>query len=194
MTSNRDKRDPTGPESSYADLWSRPGYLVRRLHQIHAGLFSDELAPSDITPVQFGLLTVLRDGQAMDQITLATEVGIDRTSGADVIRRLERRGLVERIQNPADRRAKIVRITAAGSRLVAELQPAMERAQARLLGPLSEGRRREFIALMQELIRANNAASRAPLRADRLRGADTDPPDTDDRSPSDTRPASVETD
>jgi hypothetical protein len=38
------------PGRPYADLWSRPGYLVRRMHQIHVGLFWEECHRYDITP------------------------------------------------------------------------------------------------------------------------------------------------
>jgi hypothetical protein len=40
-------------------LWSRPGYLIRRLHQIHCALFLEECRESGLTPVQYGLLTAL---------------------------------------------------------------------------------------------------------------------------------------
>ena len=40
-------------------LWRRPGYLIRRLHQIHYALFFEECAAFGITPVQYGLLTLL---------------------------------------------------------------------------------------------------------------------------------------
>ena len=43
--------DPARP---YADLWDRPGYIVRRLHQVHMGLFAEECAetgrPGAIAP------------------------------------------------------------------------------------------------------------------------------------------------
>lgn len=150
------------PGRPYADLWARPGFLVRRMHQIHIGLFTEESADFDITPVQFALLTVLYSGTALDQITLSNSVGVDRTSGADVIRRLYRRGLVERVPSSQDRRAKLVHITDEGKRLVRRMQPNMERAQERLVSPLTQGERAMFIELMEKVIRANNDASRAP--------------------------------
>ena len=152
----------------FTELFSRPGFLVRRLHQIHVGIFMEECAAHDITPLQYGLLTVLRDGVAFDQITLATEVGVDRTTGSDVMRRLERRGLLERIPSPADRRAKQVRITGAGKQLEQDMKSTMAIAQARFVAPLEPEERTLFVTLMQKMIRANNDASRAPLRAARL--------------------------
>lgn len=150
------------PGRPYADLWSRPGFLVRRMHQIHIGLFAEECRNYDITPIQFALLTVLYSGNALDQVTLSNSVGIDRTSGADVIRRLSRRGLVERVPSKQDRRAKLVHITDEGKALVRKMQPHMERAQERFIGPLTPTEQAKFIELIEKVIRANNDASRAP--------------------------------
>src|SRR3954470_6388344 len=83
-------------------LWARPGYLLRRLHQIHYALFFEECAGYDITPVQYGLLTTLSLNPNLDQNSLARELGIDRTNVADVLNRLARRGLVERRRSPND--------------------------------------------------------------------------------------------
>jgi DNA-binding MarR family transcriptional regulator len=149
----------------YTSLWARPGYLVRRLHQIHLGLFAEECVGFDITPIQFGLLTVLNQGETLDQVTLSTQVGIDRTSGADVIKRLERRGLVKRFASQRDRRAMLVEITSSGRSLVIEMQPKMQAAQDRLLAPLSDADKQQFILLTQQVIQANNSASRAPIGA-----------------------------
>ena len=154
------------PGRAYADLWGRPGFLVRRMHQIHVGLFAEECKNFDITPIQFAILTVLYGGRALDQITLSTAVGIDRTSGADVIKRLVRRGLVERIPSTEDRRAKLVHITGDGQTLVRRMQPRMERAQERLISPLSPAERAMFNELIGKIIQANNDASRAPIAID----------------------------
>ena len=105
-------------------------------------------------------------GRALDQITLSTAVGIDRTSGADVIKRLVRRGLVERIPSTEDRRAKLVHITGDGQALVRRMQPRMERAQERLISPLSPAERAMFNELIGKIIQANNDASRAPIAID----------------------------
>jgi DNA-binding MarR family transcriptional regulator len=150
----------------YADLWARPGYLARRMHQIHVGLFVEECRDFDITPIQFAILTVLYGGRALDQITLSTAVGIDRTSGADIIKRLYRRGLVERVASTEDRRARLVHITGEGQALVRRMQPHMERAQERLISPLSPAEHAMFNELMGKIIQANNDASRAPIAID----------------------------
>jgi hypothetical protein len=74
--SNEKLRPGKKPGKPYADLWSRPGFLVRQMHQIHLGLFLNECRDYEITPVQFAVLTVLYSGEAVDQITLSNSVGI----------------------------------------------------------------------------------------------------------------------
>lgn len=147
----------------YKDIWTRPGYLIRRLHQVHIGLFVEECADKDLTPIQFGILSVLYNGEEMDQLTLSNSVGIDRTSGADVIKRLERRDLLHRRTSEFDRRAKIITITRQGKKFVDEFRPSMARAQERLVAPLNEKEREQFILLVGKMLQANDAASRAPL-------------------------------
>ena len=147
----------------YKDLWRRPGYLIRRLHQIHVGLFAEACGPENVTAVQFAILSVLQKNDCLDQLSLSKAVGIDRTSGADVIKRLMRNGLVTREISQSDGRAKVVRITQAGHLLVDEIQPAMESAQDKLMDPLTAHEQVIFMSLLSRLIEANNESSRAPM-------------------------------
>lgn len=145
-------------------LWRRPGYLVRRLNQIHYALFQEECAGFDITPVQYGLLTTLSLNPDADQITLAVEVGIDRTNVADVLSRLARRGLVSRKRGTRDQRTMVARLTPAGLKLTKEMHAAMSRAQERFLSPLDEKERLGLVETLMRLVDANNHHGRAELR------------------------------
>ncbi|MBM3485200.1 MAG: winged helix-turn-helix transcriptional regulator [Alphaproteobacteria bacterium] len=145
------------------ELDERPGYLVRRLHQIHVALFLEECG-TDVTPVQYGVLTVLYRHPGMDQASIGAEVGIDRTNAADVLARLEARGLVRRAVGATDRRVKHAFLTPKGIALTLAMEPAMQRAQDRLLAPLPPETRAVFLAHLDRLVTANNAFSRAPAR------------------------------
>jgi DNA-binding MarR family transcriptional regulator len=162
LTREPDGESPFG-QRKYDDLWGRPGYLIRRLHQIHIGLFADSCQDFDLTAVQYAILSVLYSGQEFDQLSLSKAVGIDRTSGADVIKRLVRRKLATREPSVEDRRARVVRITDAGREFVRRVRPKMEEAQDRLVSPLSEREHDQFMRLLRKLIEANNDASRAPM-------------------------------
>jgi len=164
--SEQDAKASGVPDGPYADMWARPGFLIRRLHQIHVGLFMEECVKFDMTPIQFGFLTVLNEEDALDQITLSAAVGIDRTSGADVIKRLQRRGLLTRVPSNVDRRAKLVQITTEGRDVVKHMYPCMVRSQERFIEPLTKAEHQQLDALLSKLIYANDSASRAPIRKD----------------------------
>lgn len=145
-------------------LFSRPGFLIRRLHQVHVGLFAEETAQFDVTAVQYSLLTALAEHGEMDQNTLALEIGLERTSVAEVLPRLEARGLLSRRQSILDGRVKLVKLTRLGSGAVKRMDGAVQRAHDRTLEVLPEGERALFMLQLIRLVEANNDRSMAPLK------------------------------
>jgi DNA-binding MarR family transcriptional regulator len=153
-TSRKPETAGNGKRAPHTPLWSRPGYLIRRLHQSHTALFAEECKAYGITPVQYGVLTALFHRPGIDQATLGAEVGIDRTNAADVVERLAERGLVRRAKSAADRRMMLAWLTADGSGLTREMHGAMQRAQERLLEVLTPAERKGFLALLGKLVDA----------------------------------------
>lgn len=154
-------------QREHTSLWSRPGFLVRRLHQIHGALFMEELAEDQVTPVQYGLLSILVDIPGLDQFSIAEELGIDRANVAEVLKRLEARKLVLRVVDPHNKRRKICLATREGAEFVAKHYPRMQAAQERLIAPLSSAERAAFLELLHKLVDANNSFGRAVLRPSR---------------------------
>lgn len=154
-------------EPGLADL---PGHLLRRCHQISVALFLEECGGFDVTPLQYAVLKTLAEGGAQDQVTIGGRAALDRTSVAVILQKLEARQLVRRVQSVKDKRAKIVSITERGKRLLADIAGAVSRAQTRTVAPLDVGEAAEFLRLMRKLADANNAHSRAPMRAAKASG------------------------
>lgn len=154
----------TIPGGSLTSLWERPGYLIRRLHQIHVAIFLEECAEYGITPVQYAVMTALLNHPGADQVTIARDAAIDRTSVADVLTRLAQRGLVRREPGTQDRRMRIAVLTEEGERITRQMEHASLGAQARLMAPLSAEKRDRLMELMTELVETNNEFSRAPAR------------------------------
>ncbi len=146
-------------------LWSRPGFLVRRLNQIHYAIFYEESKGENVTPVQYGILSVLIANPWMDQTAVGYEMGLDRTTVADVIRRLEEKGWVKRRVNALDRRSRQACVTDEGLRTMEQLREPMVRSQRRLLRPLSASDQQLFMELLETLVVANNQYGRAALKS-----------------------------
>jgi DNA-binding MarR family transcriptional regulator len=145
-----------GPAPGRLPLWSRVGYLVRRLHQIHNAIFVEECRQFGITPVQYGLLTALHYYPGSDQVNLGREVGIDRTNVADVLERLSDRGLVRRERSQRDRRSMIAFLTPAGEGVHEQARVCMLKAQERLLAPLAPPFHPAFLAVLIQLVEGNS--------------------------------------
>lgn len=144
------------------DLDSLPGHYIRRLQQIAVAIFLQETEPHGVTPVQFAALQAAHNTPGVDQRTLARTIGFDTSTTAGVIDRLEARGLLRRNASPEDRRVRLLTLTADGEALLAQVVPAMQRAQVRMLDPLNKTERAEFMRLLRLLVTANNELSRAP--------------------------------
>jgi len=149
----RDELSIAGQRSA---LLTRPGFLIRRLHQIHTALFLEETQKYGITPVQYSLMTALHEQGELDQVSLAEAIGLERTNVADVIERLVARGLLSRRQNESDRRAKLHKLTVKGRNLVKRMSDAVQRAHDRTIDALEPAERDVLMALMVRLVDANN--------------------------------------
>lgn len=147
------------------DIDLLPGHAIRRLHQISVGIFLQEVGELGITPVQFGALQSVSNQPGIDQRSLASSIALDTSTTGGVVDRLEARGWLERRAAPTDRRVRQLVLTDAGQAALAEVTPAMERAQEQILAPLTERQRVEFMRLLQQLVAQNNEMSRAPSEA-----------------------------
>lgn len=136
----------------YDDLRRRPGFLIRRLHQIHLALFAEECGAFGVTPVQYSIMTAIERQPKLDQASLCEEVGIDRATMADVLGRLEQRRLVARRRSGTDQRMKLVSMTAIGRQLLARIDPHARRAHERTVEALPAEDRAVFIETLRHLV------------------------------------------
>ena len=142
-------------------LYARPGFLLRRAHQISAAVFEDECHSVGLTPAQFGVLSVLRACPGLDQSSLARALGFDKVTVLRVLRGLETRGLIERSPAPASRRKLAISLSAEGLTLLKQAQEPAERAFDRLMAPLDSAQRDQLLALLQLLTSGLDGEARA---------------------------------
>lgn len=99
------------------------------------------LEPLGLTHVQFVLLACAwwlnGQGDHPNQLTLARQAGTDVKMASQVLRTLETKGLIEREVDPADTRAKRLRVTDAGADLAPRAIAAVERADAQFFQPVA---------------------------------------------------------
>jgi len=139
-----------------------PGHYIRRLQQIAVAVFLEETAEFAITPVQFAALQAVRQQPGLDQRSLARTIGYDTSTIGGVVDRLEKRGLLQRQASASDRRVRQLILTPEGERVLTLIIAPMQRAQHRMLAPLPEDQRAEFLRMLVTLVQGNNELARAP--------------------------------
>lgn len=145
-----------------------PGPYIRRLQQIAVALFLQETEGFGITAVQYGALLTVSRQPGLDQRTLAGLMGLDTSTTAGVVDRLDSRGLLRRSASLTDKRVKLLTATPEGQNLLADIEPHVLAAQDRILAPLAEADRPAFMRMLCTLVNANNDASRAPADGQKL--------------------------
>lgn len=138
------------------DFEHAPGHLIRRAHQVAVAVFMEETGEHDVTPVQFAILNALIDDPGEDQVTLAAKVAFDAATFGSVIGRLEGKGWVRREPDAADRRRKLLWVTAEGEKAALAMKRAVTRAQRRILGPLRPDEQEQLLVLLGKLVRGHH--------------------------------------
>lgn len=135
------------------DLATHPGHLLRRMQQVHTLLWNS-MVSEEITSPQFAVLNGLAENPDSDQRSIGTASSLDRSTTADVVRRLVHRGLVTRVRDGSDARRNVLRLTAAGETMHGKLVARTARMNEVLLAPLGTQERDTFLHLMHEVATA----------------------------------------
>ena len=133
-----------------------------RLAQIMAyQAFEERVTGFGAAPRYLGLLCVIRANPGQHQTRLAETIAVQRSSLVTILDRLEGEGLVERTNCEADRRAKLVRLTAKGEDVVSCLLEEAERHEEMLCANMIEGERQSILDGLDRII----ASLRGNLKA-----------------------------
>ncbi|GAA1732398.1 MarR family winged helix-turn-helix transcriptional regulator [Streptomyces yatensis] len=129
------------------DLNTHPGHLARRFQQAHSLLWG-AMVSEEITSPQFAVVNALTERPEIDQRTLSEHVHLDRSTIADLVARLARRGLLERVRDPNDGRRNVLRLTEEGAMVHRKLVRRTARMNRVFLSPLDETERETLLRLI----------------------------------------------
>jgi len=158
----------SGGKGGVTALDQSPSHLLHRALQRALDLYAEAFGEGTITQRQFAVLAAADEREGATQADLVRITGIDRSTLADMARRMIGKGLLERERSNIDARANAVRLTEAGRAALAEARPKMAAVDARLLKLISGHSRRDaFVALLHDLTRpeTKGAAASKPAKA-----------------------------
>ena len=144
--------------------------LVRRLQQICQSMIAEAVADAELVQLEYALLVFVDDVPGISQQTLSEALGIDRNNVSLIADKLEARGLLKRLVNGADRRARELTITPQGKRLWRRCRTKVREANARILACLDAKEKEPFLDMLVQVVNANKIHAR-PGGGRRRRGS-----------------------
>jgi DNA-binding MarR family transcriptional regulator len=135
-------------------------HLLHRAGQCADELFALNIGESELTPRQFEVLRAVSSQAEPSQTALVERTGIDRSTLADIVRRLVARGLLVRKRTRHDARMYAVKLTPAGENALKNAQPAVQSTNESILQALPNAERKEFLNSLNKIIEVVSANSR----------------------------------
>jgi len=124
-----------------------PLHLLHRAGQCAADVFQAELGSGDLTPRQYAVLLTVSMNEGLSQTHLVERTGIDRSTLADIVRRMLKKGLLQRRRTREDARAYAVKLTEEGWRVLKSAEPLSRKVDERILSALTSSSQRERLML-----------------------------------------------
>lgn len=132
------------------------GHLLRRSHQVHNAIWLEKFG-NELTSPQYGVLAVLAVWPRIDQRQFGELASLDKSSTADVIRRLVTKQWITRERDTVDGRRNILDLTPAATIAFDHLTPIAKQVQEQLLEPLPEADHHRFLRALRAISRLDDA-------------------------------------
>ncbi len=142
------------PDAANSPLAKSPIHLLHRAGQCAGDVFAAEMSNGDITPRQYAVLVTVAQNEGLSQTGLVELTGIDRSTLADVVRRMLKKGLLQRRRTKEDARAYAVKLTDDGRKVLDESKVQANRVDNRILDALPPKHREQFLLDLTAIVDA----------------------------------------
>jgi DNA-binding MarR family transcriptional regulator len=140
-------------------------HLLHRAGQCAGDIFQTEMASGDLTPRQFAVLVAVSQNEGLSQTNLVRKTGIDRSTLADIVRRMLRKNLLQRRRTKDDARAYSVKLTDEGWAALRTYEPTVNRVDETVLSALPEDSRQRFLEELALIVAALSSHEQRPTRS-----------------------------
>ena len=131
-----------------------PIHLLHRAGQCASDIFQGEMGEEDLTPRQYTVLVAVAQNEGVNQTLLVEKTGIDRSTLADIVRRMLKKGLLQRRRTKEDARAYSVKLTDEGWKILKAADPLAKKVDDKILGVLPGQQRERFLQDLNLIVKA----------------------------------------
>jgi DNA-binding MarR family transcriptional regulator len=125
-----------------------PAFLVAQVGAHAAAKFAERLGPLGLTPAHVGLLRVIAGSEGPSQQDVAERLGLFPSRLVALVDELQDRGLVQRLENPRDRRVYLLQLTEQGTQVLQSISRVAREHQEALLAALNADERGLLASLL----------------------------------------------
>jgi DNA-binding MarR family transcriptional regulator len=127
-------------------------HLLHRAEQSATDIFS-RIAPAGmLTPRQYAILAAIEANQGLSQTGLVENTGIDRSTLADIVRRMLDKGFVQRERTADDARAYSVRLTRKGTNMLKRMRPYADQVDRHIVDAIPAEQRKVFLSVLNQMV------------------------------------------
>jgi len=112
------------------------------------------MGEGDLTPRQYAVLVAVSQNEGLSQTNLVEKTGVDRSTLADIVRRMLKKGLLQRRRTRDDARAYAVKLTEEGWRILKAADPLAKRVDDKILAALPGQQRERFLQDLTLIVEA----------------------------------------
>ena len=150
-------------DTAVGRLESSPIHLLHRVCQCAGAILQREIDERELTPRQYAILLTGSQNEGLSQTHLVEKTGIDRSTLADVVRRMLKKGLLQRRRTREDARAYAVKLTEEGWRVLESADPLAKRVDEKVLAALPGPQRERFVQDLNAIVVALGKLEAAEL-------------------------------
>jgi DNA-binding MarR family transcriptional regulator len=142
--------DEESVQAVIAAMHDAPLHLLRRTLQRYTRAWQN--AVPNLSAPQFAVLLAISRIEGLNQSRLSEITAIDPATLAELLARLEKKGVLRRIDDPRHRRRNLLEITDAGREELRTAEAHEASVRDEMFGALSGEEQRMFIAILNKLI------------------------------------------
>lgn len=138
-------------------ILGRVGFLLNKGAQRVREVYEEILRPMSLTGRHVGVLLIVQEKGSITQQEIGKCAHIDRTTMVDLVDDLEKAGLVERKENPTDRRSHSIFLTRKCRESLPSIEKLCQEAEDRFLDCLTEKERKDLVRVLRKLVLSHYA-------------------------------------
>lgn len=143
------KRDPSTPR----DPEELVGFWINLVSRTAVRVLDERLRPLGFAMSHLPVLRALAEGGALSQKELARVARVEQQTMAELLSRMERSGLVERKQNPEDKRGSLTSLSRNARARFPKAAEALHAGERQAMEGFSDDEKALFIQFLQRVLK-----------------------------------------